>query len=175
MGNGIILSNLNKGNQVIRGSPLRGRLRGFAGQRRGGPRREPACSVPDQVRRGGTCSNLLDAPKPHDKRLAVSYLILSSLGLIFTLLPDPSCDLPQSLNREQGRFGGAQIGIRRTCVVGQAGCEGSVVAVGHADNQVGIWPASDSDELHALAMQRMVRVRYRHPFHRRFGKGGSVL
>jgi hypothetical protein len=50
-----------------------------------------------------------------------------------------------------------------------------VIAVGHANDQVRIWPSADPNELDALAMQRMMGMGYRDPFHRWVVKGGSVL
>jgi len=83
--------------------------------------------------------------------------------------------LPQSFKREQRWCCGAVIGLRRTCIVSQAGGDGSVIAVRHADDQVRIWPAADPNELDALAMQGMMGMGYRDPFLRWFVKGGSVL
>lgn len=91
------------------------------------------------------------------------------------LLPDPLRDLPQALNREQRGFNCTEIRISWPCVVGQTGCDGSVIAVGHANDEVRIWPASHADELDALPVQRVVGMGYRYPFHRSFGKGGNVL
>jgi hypothetical protein len=91
------------------------------------------------------------------------------------LLPDPLRDLPQALNREQRGFSDTEIRTSWPCVVGQAGCDGSVIAVGHANDEVRIWPAPNADELDALAVQGMMGMGHRHPFHRSFGKGGSVL
>src|ERR1700756_2396256 len=68
---------------------------------RGGSRCEPARSALDRKRRVGTYNNLLDAPKPHDRQIPVSYLMVSSLRLTLSLLPDPLRDLPQSFNRKQ--------------------------------------------------------------------------
>ena len=88
---------------------------------------------------------------------------------------DELSHLPQSFKREQGWFCGAGIGFRRPCIVSQAGGNGSVIAIRHADDQVGIWPTSNTNELYALAMQRMMRMGHRHPFQRWLVKGGSVL
>ena len=92
-----------------------------------------------------------------------------------SLLLNELSHVPQSFKREQRRFCGAGIGLRCTRIVSQAGGDGSVIAVGHANDQVRIWPSSDPNELDALAMQGMMGMGYRDPFHRWFVKGGSVL
>lgn len=84
-------------------------------------------------------------------------------------------DLPQPLHRQQRRFGGREIGVSCPAIVSQACGDGPMVAIEQTDDEVGIRPASNPNELHALAMQRMVRVSHGHPFQRRFAKGGSVL
>ena len=95
--------------------------------------------------------------------------------MTLTLLCYPLRNLPQPLNREQRGFGGREMGITWPAVVRQAGDDGSMVTVGQANDEVRIRPTSNTDEPNALALQRMVRVSQRHPFHRRFAKGGSVL
>ena len=50
-----------------------------------------------------------------------------------------------------------------------------MIAIGHANDEVGIWPSAHSNELHTLAMQGMMGMGYRDPFQRWFVKGGSVL
>lgn len=154
---------------------LRGQLREFADQQRDGSRYGPACSAPEGKRRMGTCSNLLDGPKPYGGQRALSYVICSALWLALVLLLDPLCDPPQSLNREQGWVHGGDIRVGRPVVVSQARCNGSVITIGQANDEVGICSSAHSYELDALAMQRMVRVSHGHPFHRRFAKGGSAL
>ena len=153
---------------------LRGQRRGFVDQKRGGPKCGSTCPAPDRKRRVGPCSNLLDVPKP-DLQRALSYLMLSSRFLVLALLPGPLCDLPQSLNREQWRFGHAEIRIWCSGVVGQAGGDSPVVAVRHTNDEVRIWPSAHPDELDALAMQRMMGMGHSHPFLRSLGKGGSGL
>ena len=83
--------------------------------------------------------------------------------------------LPQSFKREQRWFCGAVIGLRRTCIVSQAGGDGSVIAIRHANDEVRIWPTAHPNELYTLAVQGMMGMGYRDPFHRWFVKGGSVL
>jgi hypothetical protein len=92
-----------------------------------------------------------------------------------SLLLNELSHLPQSFKREQRWFCGAGIGLRCTCIVSQARGDGSVIAVGHADDQVRIRPSSDPYELDVLAMQRMMGMGYRDPFQKWFVKGGSVL
>jgi hypothetical protein len=92
-----------------------------------------------------------------------------------SLLLNELSHLPQSFKREQRWFCGDGIGLRCTRIVSQAGGDGSVIAVGHADDQVRIWPSSDPNELDALAMQGMMGMGYHDPFQRWFVKEGSVL
>jgi hypothetical protein len=92
-----------------------------------------------------------------------------------SLLLNELSHVPQSFKREQRWFCGTGIGLRRTRIVSQAGGDGSVIAVGHADDQVRIWPSSDPNELDTLAMQGMMGMGYHDPFHRWVVKGGSVL
>ena len=101
---------------------------------------------------------------------AVSYLICSSL-----LLRNPLGDLPQSFKREQGRFHGIGIDEGCACVIRQASGNRSVIPIRQADNEVGVSSSADANELHTLTMQGMMRMGHRHPFHRWFVKGGSVL
>src|SRR5258707_10950342 len=121
-------------------------------------------SAPAQKRRMGPCSALLAVPKSHDRQIDPSYLMDSSL------LGNPLRDLPQSLNREQRGFGDTETRISWPRVVGQAGSDSSMIAVGHANDEVRICPASHTNELDALAVQRMGGVRHGHPFLRSFGK-----
>ncbi len=103
---------------------------------------------------------------------ALSYLRRS---FQVVLLRNPLGHLPQAFQQEQGRFRGVGINEGSACVVCQAGGDGSVIAIRQANDEVRIWASSDTDKLHALAMQRMMRVSHRHPFLRWFVKGGSVL
>src|SRR6266700_1652972 len=121
------------------------------------------------------CANLLGEHRPHKTRLPVSYLISLWKRVEVSLLLDELSHLPQSFKREQGWFCGAGIGLRRSCIVSQAGGNGSVIAIRHADDQVGIWPTSNTNKLHALTMQGMMGMGHRHPFQRWLVKGGSVL
>lgn len=108
-------------------------------------------------------------------QIALSYLMVSSLRSVLVLLLDPLRDSPQPLNREQWWVHGGNIRIGGSIVVSQARCNGSVIAIGQANDEVGMWSSAHSNELDALAMQWMVRVTHPHPFHRRFAKGGSAL
>ncbi len=91
------------------------------------------------------------------------------------LLRNPLGHLPQAFKQEQGRFHGARIDEGGACIIGQAGGNRAMIPIVQTDNQVRISSAADTDELHALAIQRVVRVGYRDPFLRWLGKGGSVL
>jgi len=125
------------------------------------------------MKRGVPASiHLLGEHQPHDMQIALSYLIRS---FQVALLRNPLGHLPQALQQEQGRFRGVGINEGRACVVGQASGNGSVIAVRQANDEVRIWASSDTDKLHALAMQWMMRVSHRHPFLRWLVKGGSVL
>jgi len=92
-----------------------------------------------------------------------------------SLLLNELSHVPQSFKREQRWFCGAGIGLRCTRIVSQAGGDGSVIAIGHADDQVRIRPAPNAYELDPLTMQGMIWMGDRHPFLRWLGKGGSVL
>jgi len=91
------------------------------------------------------------------------------------LLRNPLGDLPQAFQQEQGRFSGSRIDGGAACVIGQTGSDRSMIAVRQADNEVWISASSNTDKLHAVAMQWMVRVSHGHPFLRWLVKGGSVL
>jgi hypothetical protein len=91
------------------------------------------------------------------------------------LLHNPLGYLPQAFKQEQGRFHGVRIDGGSTCVICQAGGNPSVIPIGQADNQVRIAPSANTDELHALAVQRVVRVGDCDPFQRWLVKGSSVL
>ena len=99
----------------------------------------------------------------------------SSLRLTLALLPDPLRDLPQPLNREQRWVNGEDIGVGWPAVISQARCDGPVIAIGHANDEIGIWSSAYTNEVDALTVQRMVRVGHRRTFLRWLGKGGSVL
>jgi hypothetical protein len=115
---------------------------------------------------------LLGKHRAHDKRLALSYLLRS---LQVALLRNPLGDLPQAFQQEQGRLFGIRIGGGSACVIGQTGSDRSMIAIRQADNEVWISASSNTDKLHTLAMQRMMRVCHCHPFLRWVVKGGSVL
>jgi hypothetical protein len=106
---------------------------------------------------------------------ALSYLVASWRHVTLTLVCNPLSNLPPSFNRKQRWFGDREIGVIWPAVVRQAGGDGSVIAIGQANDEIRIWSASYTDEPNALAIQRMMRMSHRHPFHRRFGKGGSLL
>ena len=82
---------------------------------------------------------------------------------------------PKPFNREQGGFCLTGISLASSCVISQTGSNGSMIAIGHANDEIGIRPSANSNELHALTVQGMMRVGDGDPFHRWFVKGGSVL
>src|SRR6266851_5832623 len=122
-----------------------------------------------------TCANLLARHVPQERQILLSYLTTSWKRIEPLLLRNPLGDLPQPFNCEQGWF--CRVGISWRCpgVIGQARGNGSMIAIGHADDEVRIWPTSNSNELQALAIQGMMGMGHRHPFLRWLGKGGSVL
>jgi hypothetical protein len=114
---------------------------------------------------------LLEEHQPHDMQITQSYLMSSWKAL----LRNPLGHLPQAFKQEQGRFHGVGINEGRACVVSQAGGDGCVIAVRQTNDEIRIWASPDADKLHALAIQRMMRMSHRYPFLRWFVKGGSVL
>lgn len=107
--------------------------------------------------------------------MALSYPISSWLGQSLALKLYPLRDLPQSLNRKHRRVHGGGVRVWGSVVVRQARGNGSMIAIGHANDEVGIWPSANANELDQLPVQRMVEMGDRHPFRRRFAKRGSVL
>jgi hypothetical protein len=101
--------------------------------------------------------------------------MVSSLRLALSLLPDPLRDQAQSLDREQRWFGGGEIEINWPSVVGQTRCDGSVIAVGHADNEVRVGSPANTNDLHSLPVQWVIGMGDGYPFQSWFGKGGSLL
>jgi hypothetical protein len=91
------------------------------------------------------------------------------------LLRNELGDLPQPFNREQRQLCLAGISTRSSRVIRQAGSNGSMIAIRHANDEVGIWPSAHPNELHTLIVQRMMGMGDRDPFQRWFVKGGSVL
>jgi hypothetical protein len=125
------------------------------------------------MKRGVPASiHLLGERQPHERQLALSYPLCSFQT---ALLLDELSHLPQAFQQEQGRFGSLGIDGGSTCVIGQTGGDRSMIAIRQTDNEVWVSASSDTNKLHALAVQRVVRVRHRHPFLRWVVKGGSVL
>ena len=91
------------------------------------------------------------------------------------LLRNPLGNSPEPFNREQGWFCSPRSGFRWSCVICQTRCNGSVIAIRHADDEIGVRPSANPNELHALTVQGMMWMGHRHPFLRWFGKRGSVL
>ncbi len=101
--------------------------------------------------------------------------MVSSLRLALSLLPDPLRDQAQSLDREQRWFGRGEIEINWPGVVGQTRCDGSVIAVGHADDEVRIGSSANTNDLHSLPVQWVIGMGDGYPIQSWFGKGGSLL
>ena len=92
-----------------------------------------------------------------------------------TLLRNPLSHLPQAFQQEQGRLRGAGINKGRACVVSRTGGNRCMIAIRQTNDEVRISASSDTDKLHTLAIQRMVRMSDGDPFLRWVVKGGSVL
>jgi hypothetical protein len=125
-----------------------------------------------QMRGARTCTNLLAEHRAHETQMLVSYLLCSWK---WPLLLNELSDLPQSFNREHGWLCEAGISLRPSQIVGQTCGNRSMIAVGHTDDEVRVRSSPDANDLHALAVQGMMWMGYRHPFHRWLVKGGSVL
>jgi hypothetical protein len=125
------------------------------------------------MKRGVPASiHLLGEHQPHNKKLALSYLMSSWKT---PLLRNPLGHLPQAFKQKQGRFYGIEVNEDRACVVCQTGGNRCMIAVRQTNDEVRIWTSPDADELHALIMQGVMRMRDCHPFLRWVVKGGSVL
>jgi hypothetical protein len=82
---------------------------------------------------------------------------------------------PQSFKRQQRWFCHTGSSFSGPCVISQTGSDRSVIAIRQANDEVGIWPSADANELHALAVQGMMWMGHRHPFQSWLVKGGNVL
>src|SRR5260370_42287494 len=83
-------------------------------------------------------------------------------------------NLQQSFNREQRRLCRFRISRKRARIIRQAGRNRSMIAIRHANDEVGIGPSADADELQALTVQGMGGMGARCPFQRCVVKGGGV-
>lgn len=90
------------------------------------------------------------------------------------LLPDPLSDVPQPLNREQRWVTREDIGMR-SVVVRPARGDSAMIAIRQADDEIGVSPTTDANDLDALPSEGMMRVRYRDVFRSMAVEGGSVL
>ena len=99
----------------------------------------------------------------------------SCTPMTLALLCNELGNLPQSFNREQRRLCRFRISRRRARIIRQAGRNRSMIAIRHANDEVGIGPSADADELHALTVQGMMGMGHRYPFQSWLVKGGSVL
>ena len=95
--------------------------------------------------------------------------------IALVLLRNKLGHLPQSFNREQRRLCRSGISRRRARIIRQAGSNRSMIAIRHANDEVGIGPSADANELHALTVQGMMGMGHRDPFQRWLVKGGNVL
>ena len=82
---------------------------------------------------------------------------------------------PQSFKREQERVCRTSIGFSYPGIIGQTRCNVPVIAIRHADDEIGVRSSTDPNELHALAMQGVRRMGHGDPFQSWLVKGGSVL
>ena len=122
-----------------------------------------------------TCANLEASHIPEETRILLSYLMPSWKQTELVLLLNKLGHAPEPFNREQWRFYCARIVFRWPCVIGQTRGDGSVIAIRHADDEIGVRSSADPNELHALVIQGMMWVGHPHPFRRWLVKGGSVL
>ena len=91
------------------------------------------------------------------------------------LLRNPLGNSPEPFNREQGWFCFIGIGFSWSCVIRQTRGDGAMIPIRHTDDEVRIRPTPNTNELHTLTMQGVMRMGHRHPFQRWLVKGGSVL
>src|SRR6266849_1049844 len=147
----------------------------FADQERG--QATPGLVSPARHEKTGarTCAHLLGGQRSDERRIPVSYLMTSCRRIALVLLRNKLGHLPQSFNREQRRLCRSGISRRRARIIRQAGSNRSMIAIRHANDEVGIGPSADANELHALTVQGMMGMGHRDPFQRWLIKGGNVL
>ena len=75
-------------------------------------------------------------------------------------------DVPEPFDIEERDGSSTRGGGSSGGVVGPAHCDGGVGAIGQADNQVRIGPPADTDDVDALAGERMMRMGDRDRFRR---------
>jgi len=83
--------------------------------------------------------------------------------------------LPEPLDIEERDDARTRGGVSGGGVVGPAHRDGGVGPIGQADNEVRIGPSADTDDIDALAGERMMRMGDRDGFRRRLGPWGNVL
>src|SRR6266487_1377350 len=125
----------------------------FADQRRGQATPGPVSPEHHEKTGARTCTHLLAEHRPQQTRIPLSYLLISFLRIESLLLLDQLGYAPQSFKREQGRFCRTSIGFSYPGIIGQTRCNGPVIAIRHADDEIGVRSSTDPNELHALAMQ----------------------
>lgn len=95
--------------------------------------------------------------------------------LLFTEVVEEGDHLPESLEIEQRDGPSRRGGLRGGRIVGPAHRDGSVGAIGQADDEIRIGSPTDTDNVNVLAAERMMRMGDGHRFRRWLGKRGSVL
>ena len=91
------------------------------------------------------------------------------MRLLLSLVLKNLDDLPQSFNTEQWGVYVVGSGLGCPCIVRKTGSNGSMISIGHANDEVRIWSSADPNELHSQAVQRMMRMGYGYPFRRDLG------
>jgi len=84
-------------------------------------------------------------------------------------------DLPEPLDIEERGGASTRGGLSGGGVVGPAHRDGGVGAIRQADNEVRIGSPVDTDDVDALAGERMMRMGDGHRSQRGLGQWGSVL
>jgi hypothetical protein len=84
-------------------------------------------------------------------------------------------DLPEPLDIEERDDAGTRGGGSGGGVGGPAHRDGGVGPLGQAANEVRIGPSTATDDIDALAGERMMRMGARDGFRRRLGPWGNVL
>ncbi len=83
--------------------------------------------------------------------------------------------LPEPLDIEERDDARTRGGVSGGGVVGPAHRDGGVGPIGQADNEIRIGPSADTDDIDALAGERMMRMGDGHRSQRGLGQWGSVL
>src|SRR5260370_13889680 len=119
-----------------------------------------------------TCAYLLVEHRPDETWILLSYLMTSCTPMTLALHSNELGNLPQSFNREQRRLCRFRISRSRARIIRQAGRNRSMLAIRHANDEVGIGPSADLEEVDAVYVHGMRQMRHRYPFHTWRVKGG---